>query len=185
MKKFMYGIIAIAIIFGFTGCEKAQPYPVTIKSWKSYKDVASWMQNNWHFSADQRRIKNGKRKYLKQGGDIRDMRLESIAYPAEKSYDNQIGHCGDAALLIKDSLNKINPNYHAKIIFIKNTFSPHHWVTGFYLKDDLYVMDYGAGPKWSSMKGVHGPYKSIDGYKDFLNTLNISNFKPVQVIWRD
>ena len=52
MKRLIYGIITIVITLGFTGCEKTTPYPQTVKSWKSYKDVANYMQSNFRFEAD-------------------------------------------------------------------------------------------------------------------------------------
>jgi len=45
-------------------------------------------------------------------------------------------------------------------------------------------MDYGAGPEWGSMKGVHGPYDSLDQYAEFLRSLNIKRFAPELVAWK-
>jgi len=58
-------------------------------------------------------------------------------------------------------------------------------VTGFYDGDKLYIMDYGTGPKWSAMKGIHGPYESLDDYKEFLDSLNLPALDVSKVFWRD
>ena len=85
-----------------------------------------------------------------------------------------------------DALNKINPDYQARYVFIRNRAGPaHHWVTGFNLDGKVMVMDYGASPEWSAMRGVHGPYESLSGYADFLATLRIRGFAVDTVEWRD
>jgi hypothetical protein len=46
-------------------------------------------------------------------------------------------------------------------------------------------MDYGTGRKWKEMQGVHGPYNSLDEYRDYLASLSLPNFKVGKVIFRD
>ena len=187
MMKFIYGIISITIILGLTGCEKAQPYPVTVKTWKSHNDVANWMKSNWSMDKfSQQRLISNTKKLQREGADLSSLTANDISLTPEESYNKRIGHCADAAILIKDALNKINPDYKPKIIFIKNVYGPpHHWVTGFYINNELYVMDYGAGTHWSDMMGIHGPYNSLDEYGDFLRNVNAKNFKFDFVKWRD
>lgn len=73
-----------------------------------------------------------------------------------------------------------------RYIFIRNSIGPpNHWTTGFWMNGKLYVMDYGAGPKWSAMQGVHGPYNTLDDYMQFLKTLSVPGFSPSSVDWRD
>ena len=187
MKKFIYGIITIAIILGFTGCEKAKPYPQTVKSWKSYKDVANYMQSNFRFDTSRQiEFKRDLRKYKQETDDMYNFTVSELSKQPIETYNSGSGFCGDAETLVKDALNKINPNYQAKTIFIENgASSTHHWVTGFYVKDKLYIMDYGAGEKWSEMIGTHGPYNSIDDYGNFLASINAKGFEFSSIRWRD
>ena len=188
MKNFMYGMIVITVILGFTGCKKAKPYPQTVKSWESYKDVANYMQSNFRFDKNrqyefQKDLKKYKRK---NNGNLYDFTISELSLKPNETYNRNSGFCGDAETLVKDALNKINPNYKAKTIFIKNQYGPpHHWVTGFYLNNKLYTMDYGAGPHWSQMKGVHGPYNSLDDYAKFLQKIDAKNFKLESLRWRN
>lgn len=188
MGKIIFGIIVIAISLGLTGCGKTTPYPQAVESWKSYKDVASYMQNNFKFSTNrQDEFKKDLGKYRKKNnGYMQDFTVVELSLKPIDTYNNGGGFCGDSAILIKDALNKVNPNYNAKIIFIWNdNGQPHHWVTGFYVEDQLYVMDYGAGPHWKEMMGTHGPYDSLNEYGDFLASINAKGFKFGSVRWRD
>ena len=184
----MYGIIAITITLGFTGCEKAKPYPQTVKSWKSYKDVANYMQSNFRFDASrQHEFRKEFNKYKNQNSDnLYDFTISELSLKPNETYNRGGGFCGDAETLVKDALNKINPKYDAKTIFIGNQYGPpHHWVTGFYVNDKLYIMDYGAGQKWSEMIGTHGPYNSIDDYGNFLESIDAKDFKFSSIRWRN
>ena len=187
MKKLVYVVITLFIAFLFTGCGNTQPYPETVKSWKSHEDVAKWMKSNWSMDNSTRlRLVRNIKKMRSSGADMSTITAASISMLPEESYNKAKGHCADAAVLIKDSLNKINPEYNAKIIFIMNVYGPpNHWVTGFYIKDELYIMDFGAGKHWSDMMGIHGPYKSLDGYATFLENVDAKNFKLDFVEWRD
>ena len=188
MKKFIYVLIAIAITLGFTGCADTKPYPQTLKSWKSYKDVATYMQGNFRFDTSrQGEFLKDLRKYKKQNsGNMYDFTVSELSLKPIETYKRGGGFCGDAETLIKDSLNKINPDYNAKTIFISNAYgTPHHWVTGFYVDGKLHVMDYGAGPHWSSMMGTHGPYNSLDEYGEFLKSLDAKGFKFDFLRWRN
>jgi hypothetical protein len=46
-------------------------------------------------------------------------------------------------------------------------------------------MDYGTGEKWEDMQGVHGPYNSLDEYRNFLASLDLPNFEVGDVQFRD
>ena len=104
----------------------------------------------------------------------------------EKLFTQNKGYCTDAANFAISTLNKIDPAYNARWVFIKNAkCRPHHWVTAFDYNGKLYIMDYGAGDGWGAMKGVHDPYDSLSEYGIFLATLNISNFRAGEVRFRD
>ena len=188
MKKILTSVTVLIVVLTFLGCQKAEPYPVTVQTWKSYKDVATYMESNWSFDkSTQRQYIQKLRKYKQlNGGDLSDYTVSELSMTPKEAYNSGSGFCGDSAVLIKDALNKINPSYNAKIIFIWNGYGkPHHWVTGFYVEDKLYVMDYGTGSHWSEMMGTHGPYNSLDEYGEFLKTVNANNFKFGSVEWRD
>ncbi len=187
MKNFIYTIVAIALTLVFIGCEKAKPYPQTVKSWNSYKDVANYMNSNFQFDKSRQvEFKQDLRQYKQETDDMYSFTVSELSKKPIETYNNGSGFCGDAETLIKDALNKINPNYQAKTIFIENeASSTHHWVTGFYVKDKLYIMDYGASSHWNEMIGTHGPYNSIDDYGNFLESLDINGFKFGSIRWRN
>lgn len=172
MKKFMYEIVAIAIMFGITGCEKAQPYPATVNIWKSDKDVANWLKNNWKFDKSTQPT-------------LGKSAINEPIMSAEETYDNPKGWCKDAANFGVETLNKINPNYKAGYIFIENKVKgqPNHWVTGFRKNGKLYVIDYGAGHHWNSIMGFHGPYNDLKEYENFLKGVNAQGFEVDFVEW--
>jgi len=187
LKKLIYGIISISIILGLTGCEKTVPYPKVVKSWKSHTDVANYMQSNFIFDLSRQvEFKRDLKKHKQMADDMYNFTVSELSKEPIETYNSKSGFCGDSVVLINDALNKINPNYKAKTIFIRNEASPtHHWVTGFYVEDKLYIMDYGAGEKWSDMIGTHGPYNSIDDYGEFLKSVDAKGFKFSSIRWRN
>lgn len=156
---------------------QAGGYEATVSKWTSYEDVAKWLDGNFAF--DHSRLNLILKRTQRNGpGGL-------LARPATETYDTKAGYCTDAANFAIEALNRINPEYKARYIFIKNQHGqPHHWVTGFMQDGKIMVMDYGAGPEWRSMKGVHGPYDSLDQYADFLRSLDIRKFAPELVEWR-
>ena len=134
------------------------------------EDVAKWLNSRFSFSS--------KRQSQARGA--------GVARNPESLYEIRKGYCTDAAYFAKESLNKINPEYKARLIYIDNRErGNNHWATGFYVNSELYVMDYGAGPNWEEMHGVHGPYKSLDEYHRFLASLQIPKFRVGSVGWND
>ena len=150
---------------------KSATYEETMARWTSYQDVASWMKTNFYF--DRQRYK---------------MSLETKlpAQTPEQTFKLKSGVCHDAAVFARDALNRIDPKYDAKIVFIKNLLGPpNHTVTSFTMDGKLYIMDYGAGNAWGAMNGVHGPYDSLHGYVEFLSSLNVFQFKVGRVKYSD
>ena len=154
----------------------ASDYKTTINGWDSYKDVVQWMKNDWQFDTELARdIAN---QVSRNGPSA------TTTKSAEETFNIQSGWCKDSARFSKDTLNHIDPSYKAEYIFIKNKLGPpNHWVTGFRYNSGLYVLDYGAGPHWSEMMGVHGPYDSIDEYGQFLSSISVRNFEFESVVW--
>lgn len=156
----------------------ASEYQETVSDWKSYKDVGNWLENNFNFDKSRQKTI---RKRLQQDGPS-----GLLVKNPEKLFENREGYCGDSAHFARETLNKINPEYKAAWIFIDNAKKgPNHWVTGFYVDNKLYVMDYGTGKKWEAMQGTHGPYDSLDEYKAFLASLDIPGFEVADVRWRE
>src|SRR5512139_218756 len=134
-------------------------YDVAVSTWKSHEDVAKWLDGNFSFDRGRLQTILGR---VRQAGPA-----GLLARKPSKTYELRSGYCTDSAKLAIDALNKINPNYQARYVFIRNRAGQaHHWVTGFNLDGRVMVMDYGASPEWSAMRGVHGPYESLSGYAD-------------------
>jgi hypothetical protein len=153
-------------------------YETEVLKWKTHEDVAKWLST--HFVFDKNRQTQVLLQLKNTGPDY------VLTRKPETLFENHYGYCRDAAGFAKDALNRINPEHQARYIFIKNKYgAPNHWVTGFQVNHKLYVMDYGAGSHWAAMEGVHGPYDSLESYRNFLASLNIKGFAPEFVRWRD
>jgi len=149
----------------------------TVATWTSPDDVGAWLQDNFEFDTKRQKLIQ---KRLKQSGPSGLL----VRAPAS-TFESGKGYCADAAYLALVALNKIHPAYNARWIFVKNAKGkPNHWATGFTMDEKLYVMDYGAGPHWKQMIGLHGPYETLEGYADFLASLNIKGFSVGEVKWR-
>lgn len=157
---------------------QAGEYQNTVATWSSYKDVGQWLEDNFTF--DKSRQKTIQKRLRDQGPTGLLIRNPETLFRDKK------GYCGDAAHFALDALNRMDPDYNARWVFIKNgTGKTNHWVTGFMVEGNLYVIDYGAGKHWKSMVGIHGPYTSLNGYADFLASLHIKGFSAQHVKWRD
>lgn len=157
---------------------KAGGYEDTVSKWSSYKDVADWLDDNFRF--DKVRQKVIQKRLRSQGPDGLLIRNPATLY------DDKKGYCADSAYFALDALARIDPAYNPRWVFVENAMGkPHHWVTGFTVDGKIYIMDYGTGDKWRPMMGVHGPYDSLDGYRDFLASLSVPKFSVGDVWWRD
>ena len=139
-------------------------YQSALSEWKSHEDVARWLENNFEFDKKRQKV-IGKR--LKADGP------DGLLYRNPASlYENSSGFCGDSVNFAIDALNSIDPAYNARPVFIWNDKGrPNHWVTAFDYQDKLYIMDYGTGRKWQAMQGTHGPYDSLNEYRNFLTSI--------------
>jgi len=146
----------------------AVSYEKTVSQWKSYQDVADWLKDSFVYDISKLRNKG-----------------HTPQSPAE-TFKLKKGVCYDAANFAIDALNRINPGYKAKSVFIKNRLGPpHHWVTAFTESGKLYIMDYGASMRWSRMNGIHGPYESLADYERFLSSLTMQRFILEYAEYRD
>ena len=126
-------------------------YDETVSEWKSYQDLVKWMEND--FSLD-------KERYEKFEGTL------PIPRTPEKTFQLKSGIYIDAAMFLKETLNRINPSYKAQIvILIIRPYGFNHYVCSFRKDGKLFIMDYGT--PYREITGVHGPYSSLEEYKKF------------------
>lgn len=171
-------IFVLACLFAVNAFAAESKYEAEVAKWKSYEDVSKWLKSNFVFD---------KNRQAQLQSQLKETGAENVlTRKPETLFENKNGNCRDSAAFAKEALNKINPEYKARYIFIKNKYGPpNHWVTGFNVDNKLYVIDYGAGTHWWAMEGTHGPYESLDDYKTFLASLNLKGFAVEMVKWRD
>lgn len=126
-------------------------YDETVSEWKSYQDLATWMEEEFSFDRE---------RYEKFEGTL------PIPRTPKETLQLKSGIYIDAAEFLKRTLNQINPSYKAQTVIIivrPNVFN--HYVCSFKKGGKLFIMDYGT--PYKEITGVHGPYDSLDGYKKF------------------
>lgn len=178
MRKFVLMLFMLPVLFCAAETRAESGYDAALQSWKDYRDVATWFDDN--FTYDHNRLSQMLRQRGQGGAAALRTREPS------KTFEIKSGYCTDAAGFAIAALNRVNPEYKAGYVFIRNgAGNVHHWVAGFHMDGKTYVMDYGQGSDWRMMRGVHGPYESLGEYQSFLAGLNIRNFSPVEVSWKD
>lgn len=136
-----------------------------MEQWKSFKDVAKWLDENFEY--DKNRLEESERS----------SRVEKISVPVktvEETFQSKKGICMDSVLFTKEVLNRINSSYKAEVVFLKcrPEYKYDHYVCKFELDGKIYIMDYGNSTSNKHMNGIHGPYKSLDGYKEYYEKNN-------------
>jgi len=123
----------------------------TVSEWESYQDVVKWMENDFSFD---------KERYEKFKGTL------PIPRTPEETFRLKSGIYIDAAMFSKEALNRINPSYKAQIvILIIRPYGSNHYVCSFRKEGKLFIMDYGT--PYQEVIGFHGPYSSLEEYKQF------------------
>ena len=182
MKKQLWVVMmSVGLLFCGAALAAKEPqlsYEESVAQWHSYQDVAAWLEKNFKFDKSRQKYNQGLIK--SKGLNAAVMKKPQELYKLKK------GYCTDAANFAMQALNSINPAHNAQLIFIKNAKSQldNHWVTGFKMEDKIYVMDFGAGPHWSEIKGVHGPYNGLEEYQAFLDSKGIRNLQVQFLDWR-
>jgi hypothetical protein len=126
-------------------------YDETVSEWKSYQDLVKWMENDFSFD---------KERYEKFEGTL------PIPRNPEMTFQFKSGIYIDAAMFLKETLNRINPSYQAQIvILVIRPYGFNHYACSFKKDGKLFIMDYGT--PYKEITGVHGPYHSLDEYKRF------------------
>jgi hypothetical protein len=128
-------------------------YDETVSEWKSYQDLVKWMEDN--FSVDIQRFES----------------RSPVPRTPKETFDLKSGIDIDAAMFLKETLNRINPSYQAQIVVVvirPNVFN--RYVCSFKKDGKLFIMDYGT--PYKELTGVHGPYNSLEEYKEFYEKHN-------------
>jgi len=150
-------LIACGVMF-------VRSYDQTVSRWKSYKDVQSWMEKD--FVLDTERFK----------------RFEGTLPPPrtpEETFKLKSGIYIDAAIFARETLNRIDPSYKAKIVVLLVAGGANHYVCSFTRDGKVFVLDYGT--PYKTIVGVHGPFNSLEEYKTFFER-NHPTIKNVQAI---
>jgi hypothetical protein len=140
----------------------AETYDHWVANCRSYKDVASWLNDNFRHDPDRSGQPHGKagRKQLSVKGK-------------EEIFRYRAGCSLDASLFAKETLNRINPDYRAKLIYLSGDRSPVHYLCGFYVGERLFIMDY-----WNPQEnliGTHGPFEDLN---DYLQRFYLKRHRP-------
>ncbi|HUL29211.1 MAG TPA: hypothetical protein VLZ03_02060 [Thermodesulfobacteriota bacterium] len=157
LSLFFLFLVACGVIF-------VKSYDQTISQWKSYKDVERWLGKD--FSLDAERFK-------KFEGTLPPPRT------SEETFNLKSGIYIDAAIFAKETLNRIDPSYQARIVVLLIGRGANHYVCSFKKDGKIFIMDYGT--PYRAMVGVHGPFNSLEEYKVFFEK-NHPTIKNVQAI---
>jgi len=157
--------LVIVLLFLY-GCAMipVRSYDETVSKWKTHKDLEKWMAKD--FSLDMERFR----------------RFEGTLPPPrtpEETFKLKSGIYIDAAIFAKATLNRIDSSYQAKIVVLIIPGGANHYVCSFKKEDKLFIIDYGT--PYSSIVGVHGPFHSLEEYKQFFEK-NHPTIKRVQAI---
>ena len=131
----------------------AETYDQWVENCRSYKDVAVWLNHNFRYEKD-------------RNGDGQPFSKGNKKWPSlqrlEETFRYRCGYTLDASLFARETLNRINPDYRAEIIYLSLERSQAHYLCGFFLGGNLFVMDYGN--LHENMIGTHGPFENLDEY---------------------
>jgi hypothetical protein len=165
MIRFKITCLSILLLFLFAcGIIFVKSYEETVSRWKSYKDVQTWMEKD--FSLDTERFK----------------RFEGTLPPPrtpEETFKLKSGIYIDAAIFAKETLNRIDASYQAKIVVLLVGRGANHYVCSFMREGKVFILDFGT--PYKTIVGVHGPFNSLEEYKVFFEK-NHPFIKNVQAI---
>ena len=103
-------------------------YDETVSGWKSYEDLVKWMENDFSFD---------KERYEKFEGTL------PVPRTPEETFQFKSGIYIDAAMFLKETLNRINPSYKAQIvILIIRPYGFNHYACSFRKDGEIFIMDY-------------------------------------------
>jgi len=115
-----------------------------------------WMEKEFSFDAD---------RFKKFEGTVPPPRTP------EEIFELRSGIHIDSAIFVRETLNRIDPSYKARIVVIlMRPYGFNHYVCSFKKEGDLFILDYGTPYKETT--GLHGPYRSLEEYKKFYGGRN-------------
>jgi hypothetical protein len=97
----------------------------------------------------------------------------------EETFNLKSGIYVDAAVFAKETLNRIDPSYNARIVVLLIGRGVNHYACSFRKDNKIFIMDYGT--PYKAIVGVHGPFNSLGEYKVFFEK-NHPIIKSVQAI---
>lgn len=126
-------------------------YSETVSAWKSYKEFARWMEKEFTLDLD---------RFKRYEGKFPPPRTP------EETFDLRSGIYVDATVLAKETLNRINPSYKARIVvIIMRPYGYNHYVCSFRDGGKIWIMDYGT--PYREVTGLFGSYNSLEEYRIF------------------
>ena len=126
-------------------------YTEAVLQWTSYQDLVKWMERDFSFDVE---------RYKRFEGTL------PVPRTPEETFQLRSGIYLDAAMFLKETLNRINPSYKAQIvILITRPSGFNHYACSFRKDGEIFIMDYGT--PYKEFTGVHGPYSSLEEYKTF------------------
>jgi hypothetical protein len=152
-KNLQMWLVVLGLSLTCSGVCRAETYEQWLSKCTSYEDVAKWQER--YLLYDLTRLKDSMHH-------ARNRQEKLKANSPEVTFNLKRGVCMDAAVFSKVSLNRINADYKAEIIYLLPERIPDHYVCGFYINGKLYIMDYGT--TYRNTMGTHGPFESLDEY---------------------
>jgi len=133
------------------GRHSTTSYSEAVSGWKSYREFVSWMEKEFSLDLDRYKTYEG--------------RLPPARTP-EETFRLRSGIYVDAAVLAKETLNRINPSYRARIVvIIMRPYGYNHYVCSLREAGKIWIIDYGT--PYKEVTGLHGPYNSLQEYRVF------------------
>lgn len=126
-------------------------YAEMISEWKSYQDLVKWMEKEFSFDAE---------RYKKYEGTL------PVPRTPEETFQHKSGIHVDVAMFLKATLNRVDPSYNARVVvLLTRPYRFNHYACSFEKGGKVFIMDYGT--PYAEITGVHGPYSSLEEYKQF------------------
>ncbi len=150
-------------------------YWLWLKRCKSFVDVARWLEHNFEY--DISRLRESR---VRVANGLSRIKSRS----PEETFKLKTGICYESSVFSKYSLNKINPEYKAEIVYvcIRRDISS-HVVCSFYVDEQMFVIDFGRLIK--EYNGIFGPFKDVADYANHYITTHpvFNDYEFCQVGW--
>jgi hypothetical protein len=173
MKRFRRKpVLTIVIFLCWINFAWGESYEEWVSTCKDYRDVSKWLSRNMNYDYQRYdEIWVQLRRYLSQEIDMEGL---IVVRGPEETFKRRSGTCHDSSVFAKHSLNRINPNYKAEIVFLAVVGKYAHYQCGFWMDEKLFIMDYAAGLKEKSnrVEGTHGPFRDLGEYRSAFGKMH-------------